>query len=1203
MTTRIFYSNSIENLAQKLSKQLNRNTHDPLTPRTIIIPNPHVKKWLQMQISQINGISINLDFQPLEEGLWNTISILDIRSSQKNSLLDAKTLELLVLSVLMQIRPDEAVMAPVAAYLYNSDGTLKKNSAARLWQTAVRMSRHLIDYEYYRPDIIDEWKNGNLKYGSDIEKAQREIYSIIFSEKGLVHNLPNHLLTLPSCADTVFPAEKTINDNLFVFGISHFSPVHTRLFYQLGKSCDVFIYQINPCSEFWEDVTTAGEDKWIRKKNPALRTDDGSEFLTPEEEDNMLLKLWGKAGRETSRLLGELEDKGSMDFSFISEWLPEAEQPPETVLAHIQHSVKHRTNGIDKKNRIDQDTSLQIAACSDIFREVETLYNSILSNLEDNPSLKMTDIAVRTPDIELYAPVIKSVFSKEPSRIRYSIIDSNATGESHTGKALLDLLELASGTFTRKEVFSLIFNPCFLEAVSMTAEDAQTWLKWADRLNIFHSSTVSAPEKTQKNPHSWEHGLTRLRLGRIMSVPDRRGKEQGFRNYMGFVPYSDTNSSDSGLVAAFSLIMQELLSRTSALNNAVMSGKKWAETINSLINDFLDIPEEHQEEKQLIGELRSSLSRLQLLDEVSDQKKQKPSLTLQIVREFINDNLSKISGSRGSYLSTGINISALIPNRPLPFEIIYLLGMGEGKFPGTDDTSALDLKNKTRKIGDITGPDANRYQFLENILSAGKKLYISYISRDLKHDRNYEPNSTAAQLISFVKKKIIHSEFRIIEVPMHGTNPRYIKYCRDELRISDLIFRDKGGKPVSSNHCLREKLSALADMGKKSEAVFTETLGKKLSQKIKSATPDFSMVKADPSAMEYKTEKISIKQLENFLINPLESALNLHLELFDQDRSDPSESDDEPFYSVFPFDYRIVTDIMDMYTTAKGQLDPVSYFDDYYRNSLLTGDTPSGKFADIDLIQLKKEISARIFGENGISDIITSGLDLEFHNNVTVGQGRGFSDPGKRFPSVLTQYRENNSTQPVEINASLPYVWRDKKTDACQTLVLTTSSNFRIEKTIYPFLFYTLARSGYDQHLQEFIGEGPFTIHVASAAGIKSIKTHMPADSAAEYADSLVRALMRRDSFEMLPFSLIVDPKDKKLYPMLKGSNEPTESMRNEFAEKLTEKITTDQDRMFSSYRGMEIMSIIEQNVSHDALDCSRKRFAPFIEMIENDET
>src|SRR5262249_46588425 len=149
----------------------------------------------------------------------------------------------------------------------------------------------------------------------------------------------------------------------------------------------------------------------------------------------------------------------------------------------VLNALQQQLLGTGPTTRRPQDSSLQIAGCPGIQREVETAYQSILHNLSADPDLRMTDIAVLATDMATYRPALQAVFEralqadrKDAPRLRYSLIDHCAVGVSLWGRAFLGMLDLATESFARSEVFAVVLNPCFLERLGVDHADAQLWL-------------------------------------------------------------------------------------------------------------------------------------------------------------------------------------------------------------------------------------------------------------------------------------------------------------------------------------------------------------------------------------------------------------------------------------------------------------------------------------------------------------------------------------------------------------------------------------------------------------------------------------------------------------------------------------------------------------------------------------------------------
>jgi hypothetical protein len=91
------------------------------------------------------------------------------------------------------------------------------------------------------------------------------------------------------------------------------------------------------------------------------------------------------------------------------------------------------------------------------------------------------------------------------------------------------------------------------------------------------------------------------------------------------------------------------------------------------------------------------------------------------------------TGRYGDYLTSGVTISALLPMRPIPFKIVYVLGMQEGDFPGRADTSSLDLRLGSKKTWGYQFSRAKLLPFSGiTSFSSGKTLYQLCIKRPSK---------------------------------------------------------------------------------------------------------------------------------------------------------------------------------------------------------------------------------------------------------------------------------------------------------------------------------------------------------------------------------------------------------------------------------------------------------------------------------------
>jgi exodeoxyribonuclease V gamma subunit len=81
---------------------------------------------------------------------------------------------------------------------------------------------------------------------------------------------------------------------------------------------------------------------------------------------------------------------------------------------------------------------------------------------------------------------------------------------------------------------------------------------------------------------------------------------------------------------------------------------------------------------------------------------------------------------------------------------VFLAGMGEGRFPARDVTRELDLRSgpgARRLPGDVSPREQDQYMFLETLLCARERLYVSYVDR---HEVNGEPIGPASTVLDLL---------------------------------------------------------------------------------------------------------------------------------------------------------------------------------------------------------------------------------------------------------------------------------------------------------------------------------------------------------------------------------------------------------------------------------------------------------------------
>ena len=430
MAIELYFSNQLDQLADKFSNVVTaeiRGKENSLAPPVVIVPNANLAKWLQIFLAKKNSIFMNVGFQYLEAGLWGMLATLD-SGENKPEMMDNDQLKILLLHILKNLDRSDTDFLPITQYLFGENDAERPEDAARLWQLSEKIAHLFKEYEFHRTGMIREWVVPTIEL-EGMELCQQRLYAqmkILRDE--LASRTGEQLLSTMEYADLVLSnsreGERNAADSqsIHFFGLSQISNFHLTLIGRLQDYYTIYIYTMNPSEEFWEDIKTPREKSWIQRKNVkslAIQTSEQDQGELFQGADNALLAVWGKPGRESVRLLCQLTD-----YDFNSCFTTSRQS--SGILQRIQNDILTLSPSVQKTECLSQDRSFQIVACPSIYREVETVYNSILFNLDQDAMLQLTDIAILVPDISAYKPVFDAVFNRHPRQLVYNLVDSHA---------------------------------------------------------------------------------------------------------------------------------------------------------------------------------------------------------------------------------------------------------------------------------------------------------------------------------------------------------------------------------------------------------------------------------------------------------------------------------------------------------------------------------------------------------------------------------------------------------------------------------------------------------------------------------------------------------------------------------------------------------------------------------------------------------
>jgi exonuclease V gamma subunit len=665
-----------------------------------------------------------------------------------------------------------------------------------------------------------------------------------------------------------------------------------------------------------------------------------------------------------------------------------------------------------------------------------------------------------------YRPAIDSVFGSR-GELDYNLIDSNAAEDSVYATALMKMLALPGSPFTRRALFDLFFNPCFLAGNNLRREDAVTWLAWAEELGVFHSFDDAHRRQQgliEGEQFTWQQALRRIRLGRIMPHEPSRHMPDIPSAFDRYPPHADMQTG--GWTAdRFSETVERLFHRLNELAVARLDRPTWAARIQSLMDDFLGIPAEYAGESYVHQCLAAYLLQLAGKDDSHGPGLLQRDMPLTLIRQMLQDSLSTVPCGRGRYLVDGITIAALLPMRPIPFRIVYILGLNEGQFPRDIERSSLDLRHCRRRIGDVSRPDAGRYIFLENMLTARGKLYLSYVNLDLVKDEEKFPSPVIRQLVDFVNGCVLEPDTRFQEnnIPFHAGSPvrkpppgkRETEALRDfgkeTFRIESLLAANAHQNMPPD---LTRQLEAYVQQHPHSETAHRIKAFLQAMQGSAETAAPANTAQPDPP----ETVQIDVRDLARFLADPVEAYVRYHLGLYDRndDGIEAALCEHEPLASSFPEDYELITSTMAAWFRSGNDEDVArETFDRLYKRLQHSSRCPEAVYGQADRDKLWDHVIAERIEQcwkHGPKDKAQS---------VLIGNSRIYEQiPDIRIPSPLILHNvllENGRTVQVELSGFFELTWGRPAAGNIHLLALTKSLQQRRDRPprhiLRPFLF------------------------------------------------------------------------------------------------------------------------------------------------------
>jgi exodeoxyribonuclease V gamma subunit len=718
----ITFSNRLEPLLERLLASLEATPRSVFATDQVIIPSAAMRRKVDLAITDRFGICANVKFSFLGQWIWERIGAL--LPVDRNAHLTPAVLAWRIFTIFGDATFTDAYPR-LRSYLAAADPVMRFDLATR---TAVLLEQ----YNTYRPDWTEQWGQGTVVPLPEASAAhvqdqawQAALWQRILKDIGArqQHLAPAILRQLKAAiqAGPVADAGMPIH----IVCLPAIAPAYLEALRELGSTATIHLYVLNACREYWFDIVD-------RKRLSYLALQGDTQH---HELGNRLLGAWGKQSQAQIDLLLETDAHAVIDDAcfVIAEGT--------SLLAHLHNAVLDLAELAPASIVLaPDDRSIEIHSCHSLTRELEVLQDRLLALFAGPTPPLPGDILVVTPDLEEAAALIDTVFGSVPfnRRIPYTITGRAASHANPAAQALLGLLALASGRITASAVFERLQQPIVGRRFGFDADELDLVHSWLGPSGIRWGLGKSADSVANC---SFEDGLHRLFLG--YALPGAIAQP-----FVGRIPAVGIEGSEAEILGRFWLAVQMIGDLQAELARP-RPAADWLPLLERLLDTFLDPDNDELDDLQ---EVRATVRSLHEQFRHAGAADAAGGVPADVMRTALTALLDE--SMRGGVPAGSVTFAGMSSLRNLPYAVVCMIGVNDGAFPSLDRPTEFDLMTSAPRRGDRQRRSDDRNLFLDLILAARKRLYISYTGRGIRDNAPLPPSVLVADLLDYLAPAI-----------------------------------------------------------------------------------------------------------------------------------------------------------------------------------------------------------------------------------------------------------------------------------------------------------------------------------------------------------------------------------------------------------------------------------------------------------------
>lgn len=852
------FSNRFEVLLAQLIVRLEAESPGPFEVQQVIVPSAAVRRRIELELARRQGICANIAFPFLAQWLWERIG--EVVEVPPESPFSPARLAWCLYALFGDARIVGA-HPRLAGYLARGDARAR-------FELAQRVARLFDHYVSYRPDWLEAWCAGRPAglAGLDANQAadeawQAALWRAALERLGLTRRHP-----FQTFLDALQSGHRGRPAPAHLFCLPGLPPQHLAMLRELGARTELQAYVLNPCQEYWTDIQDPRRLSWLK---------DGAEHVTV---GHPLLAAWGK---HTRAFVERLFDEGGEIVERNSLFVPaDPGEAAPTLLARLQDAILDLTPFAPGGEELDgDDRSIEVHICHGLTRELEVLQDQLLALFAAPDAPRPEEVLVVLPDLVAAAPLIDGVFgtAPPPRRIPYVITGRPPAEANPVARAFTALLDLIGGRFPASAVFDLLQSPPVAARYDFDADTLDLIHAWFEQagmrwgLDGAQKARLGLPDTPL---FTLAEGLQRLMLAYAL------GDEGG--SFRGRAAAGRVEAGEALVLARLWRLVENLRE----LDLAAAQPRPAAEWRTLLLAALDALVPESRDWVESLQAVRAAV--VALVAHIETAAPAEP-IPFAVLRAALQAQLE--DAAKGGIPTGAVTFSAMTSLRHLPYAVICVLGLDRGAFPANPRPEEFDLLLAAPRKGDRQRREDDRNLFLDLLLAARRRFYLSYSGRS-RRDASLQPPSV------LVDELLDHLALALAEDP---EDAKSLKGARARLCVEHPLqpFSAEAFDPATDPRRRSFDADTCAALTQTpapqaTEAPLAETEGEDENTAAEAIPPLFT---TPLPPLPEDARSLSPAQLEQFFRNPCRALLRrLGLALPEEEAA---LTDDEPFQPEF----------------------------------------------------------------------------------------------------------------------------------------------------------------------------------------------------------------------------------------------------------------------------------------------------------------